>query len=366
MLHDVAERLVAAGHDVVVLTTSGGYVDSEAEFSTSNLPRFDIRVVRKSGSLPKVISWGWFLLNALLRVPFMRWDRCLLLTDPPFLVVVASFARLFHGSSRRIFWWTMDLYPDALGAAGLLRLKSSRYRVLQLLSESGLQAVDGVVTLGLRQRLRLKQYRQWKESDGFSIVVPPWDNRPLPRPAADVDHLQQRLDWKGLKIALYAGNLGEGHSFAEFVSAARLLSTLGRKDWLFVFAVRGSRVGALRDEAAELPNVKVMDYLPEADTAALLWSATVHLISMQPGWEGIIVPSKLYGILQTKAPVLFVGPEDADTAYEIDKFRCGKALPPESDRTLVAAALDELGDLKREPVADTTGIFRVAAYLCAP
>ena len=367
MLSDVAEKLVSAGHEVVVLTTSGGYTSSEHELSVSRLPRFDVRLVSQGRSFHKAINWVWFLLNATLRVPFMRWDRCVLLTDPPLLVAAAPLARLFHGRSRQSFLWTMDLYPEALHAAGIVTSKTLLYRALKRLAGYGLQALDGVVALGPRQYSRLSQYRQWNDSGSFSVVVPPWDNRALPRPSQAVDVLQERLGWKGLKVALYAGNLGEGHTFEEFIAAARLLNAAGRRDWLFAFAVRGARVAALREASAELPNVEVMDYLPEAETAALLWSATVHLISMMPGWEGIIVPSKLYGVLQTEAPVLFVGPEDADTAYEIVKLECGKALLAGSEGKVVVAALDELVQVKRKPESpvDAPGIDRIAEFLCA-
>jgi len=367
MLQDVAERLLADGHEVVVLSTLGGYVRAAPELSASQLPGFDVRVVSQGRSLPKVVNWVWFLLHAILRVPFMRWDRCLLLTDPPFLVAAAPLARLLHGRSRRIFLWTMDLYPEALNAAGIVTSGSLLYRALRWLAAAGLGAVDGVVSLGPRQSLRLGQYRQWKDAASFTVVVPPWDHRPLPRPSDAVDRLQERLGWKGLRIALYAGNLGEGHTFEEFVAAARSLHTVGRKDWLFVFAVRGSRVAALREAAADLPNVKVMDYLPETETAALLWSATVHLISMIPGWEGIIVPSKLYGVLQTDAPTLFVGPEDADTAYELGKLERGRSLLAGSDGARVSATLDQMAASRRKPEspADDPCIDRVAAFLCA-
>jgi len=113
--------------------------------------------------------------------------------------------------------------------------------------------------------------------------------------------------------------------------------------------------------------VKVMDYLPETETAALLWSATVHLISMIPGWEGIIVPSKLYGVLQTDAPTLFVGPEDADTAYELGKLERGRSLLAGSDGARVSATLDQMAASRRKPEspADDPCIDRVAAFLCA-
>jgi hypothetical protein len=86
---------------------------------------------------------------------------------------------------------------------------------------------------------------------------------------------------------------------------------------------------------------------------------------MKPGWEGIIVPSKLYGIFKTEAPVLFVGPEDADPSDEIRRLRRGKVLPSGSDGEIVASAINELErQPRREPLTvDASGAARVAEYL---
>ena len=43
---------------------------------------------------------------------------------------------------------------------------------------------------------------------------------------------------------------------------------------------------------------------PEELAGDMLWAAHIHVITMSEGWQGIVVPSKLYGILQTGAPDL--------------------------------------------------------------
>jgi len=84
---------------------------------------------------------------------------------------------------------------------------------------------------------------------------------------------------------------------------------------------------------------------------------------MKPGWEGVIVPSKLYGILKTEAPVLFVGPEDADTSQEIRRLRRGKVLPIASDgRRLLRPWMSWSGSRERT-VRRRGGIAKIAEYL---
>lgn len=191
------------------------------------------------------------------------------------------------------------------------------------------------------------------------------DRRPIPRVDPGANRVLERFGWRGRKIALYAGNLGAGHLFNEFISAARWFHDQGRTDWIFAFVGRGSRRAALEQQTASVPNVRTLDYLPESEIADLLWSATVHLISMRPGWEGVIVPSKLYGALQTGAPILFVGPSDADTAVEISRLNCGRCLAAGASGAAVAGALDELAAQPRrlEPSLDPSGPQAVAAFV---
>ena len=64
---------------------------------------------------------------------------------------------------------------------------------------------------------------------------------------------------------------------------------------------------------------------------------------MSAGWEGVVVPSKLYGCVRTGRPVLFLGPEQSDTAREIRKNGWGEVLPADAGGESVAQAIVRLG-----------------------
>ena len=161
-------------------------------------------------------------------------------------------------------------------------------------------------------------------------MVPPWDNR---------EGMFKAQDGKLLNLALYAGNLGEAHSYRQILAAASHLSN----GWTVRFAVRGAKEGALKREAAGLGNVQVTGYASEAETPELLASARLHLITMSPSWEGVVVPSKLYGCVRTGRPVLFLGPDQADTAIEIRKHGWGETLTTDSSGKEVAEVIERLG-----------------------
>ena len=84
---------------------------------------------------------------------------------------------------------------------------------------------------------------------------------------------------------------------------------------------------------------------------------------MSPGWEGIVVPSKLYGCIRTGRPVLFIGPENADTAREIRARDWGKVLPAGASGEEVAAAILELAARDTCAVRPQQGAAAVAQLI---
>jgi hypothetical protein len=226
-----------------------------------------------------------------------------------------------------------------------------------------------------------------------TAVVPPWDDR---------GNIALATEESLRNLALYAGNLGEAHCFEEILAAAPHLPG----DWTIRFAARGAKLGALKEKAEGISHsrpqgdrqleelsevvkltrmkgsaesllvsssfglfssvgarVEITGYASEEETPGLLASARVHLITMSPGWEGIVVPSKLYGCIRTGRPVLFVGPENADTAREIRAHDWGMALPPGANGEEVAAAILELAARPTRATESQNGAREIAKLL---
>lgn len=344
MLLDVARELKRSGHEVEVLTSSGRYACADA--GTDEADAFRIRRLSVTGSHFRLFAWLSFCVQAWFVIPSIDFDLAILLTDPPFLLPAAwrtkHMDRARGERPRRIFWWTMDLYPEALIASGMFRTGGIVHQFLRWLNELGMQALDGIVCLGEQQHRLIRNYHSLRRSEAFTEVVPPWDNRPLRAVPRSENRFLKEMQLGGRRVALYAGNLGQAHTYRDFVRAAHHLQSQGRDDWRFVFVCRGAGRRGLERESRELKNVIVRDYVSPDMTPDLLHAADVHLITLNPIWNGIVVPSKLYGVLKTSAPVLFVGPEDADSAIEIRRLGAGRVLPVGCDPELMIETLDEM------------------------
>lgn len=310
-----------------------------------------------------------------------------------------------HRATRRVAVWLMDLYPEALAASGRLSAGNPLYRWYFEKRQRALSASDLLLFLGETQRQRLETKRlKDQESQTAVAIVPPWDDR---------GNIALATEESLRNLALYAGNLGEAHCFEEILAAAPFLPG----EWRIRFAVRGAKLAELKEKAKGISHgltrmdtdgvraaaptglkgecsalgdpsarnvspsaenaeaqdgckfrtpgavVHVSGYASEEETPGLLASARVHLITMSPGWEGIVVPSKLYGCIRTGRPVLFMGPENADTAREIRRNDWGMVLPPGASGEKVAGAILELAARPTKAPPEQRGAVEVAELI---
>ena len=89
--------------------------------------------------------------------------------------------------------------------------------------------------------------------------------------------------------------------------------------------------------------VRFLPFRPANEIPYVLAAGDVHIVTVKRGLEGVIVPSKLYGILAAGKPVLAVAPPATDVARIVTAAGCGIAVDPD-DPEAVAAAIRELAE----------------------
>jgi len=77
-----------------------------------------------------------------------------------------------------------------------------------------------------------------------------------------------------------------------------------------------------------------MEYLSDSMAAADL-----HLVSLRPSLEGLVVPSKFYGIAAAARPVAFIGDTTGELARMIREHDCGVTIPAGRGDLLAEAVL---------------------------
>lgn len=312
LLTDVARELVREGHEVTAISADGGYALA-AEDLTPEVRRIQVKSSKFArGNLGRVLSYATFYLTATFRaLTLPRQDVVLTLTTPPLLSLLGNAVKFLRGS--RHFIWEMDLYPDIAVALGTFRAGGLLDRVTGWLADGSRQRADGIIALGecMKARLiergadpnRIAVADNW--ADGRAIDV-------LPRPG-DAAKL----------VLLYSGNLGLAHDLDTIQGAMVDL----REDPRFEFAFAGS--GGRRAELAKfvaaqgLASVQLRDFVQRRSLGESLAAGDIGLVTQRDEACGLVVPSKVYGLLAAGRPILFVGPAAATPAQIVSRFSCG-------------------------------------------
>ena len=321
---DLAQALAARGHEVHAIASSRDYTDPAHTYPRRE--RRDGVFVRRAwtsgfgrkGKLGRVLDYLTFMVAAawsLWRVP--RPDLVIAMTTPPMLVRLALPLCRIRGA--RLLYWAMDLYPDLAIELGVLRADGWIAGILRRAARRTLSRADHVVALGAAMAQRLA-------SQGASRIdiVDNWCDGGAIRPRPSEGHpLRLRNGWDGKFVVLYSGNMGLAHDFDSVLDAAARLAEF--PDIVFAFVGGGVREAEIRRGAHERGLTRV-EFHPGVDLAVLsdgLTAGDLHLVTLRAGVEGLLVPSKIYGILAAGRPAIYVGPAGSEIASILADGRCG-------------------------------------------
>jgi glycosyltransferase involved in cell wall biosynthesis len=142
---------------------------------------------------------------------------------------------------------------------------------------------------------------------------------------------------------MYSGNMGVAHHFDDILEVARRR----RDDPRLVFAfigdgMRRTEVEAFR-ERHRLENICLLPYQSADRLALSLGAGDVHFVSLREGFEGLVVPSKSYGIMAAARPILYQGGRSGEIAKMILEHGIGEVVA-EGDADALERVIATLSD----------------------
>ncbi len=312
MAHTAVEAL-SANHDVTVLCGRPSYDPTERRSwrlsQTENVGR--VRIVRVGSTdyprvqmQKRVLNYLTYVLLAVPRALFLQGDVILAMTDPPFEGIVGAFVALLKGEP--FVYNIRDMYPD-MAVGGSILEPGLLSRIWERLHRWALRRATRVVVLGEDMRNRILA----KSVDPARIVVVR-DGTELPS-ATSVTSLDatviQAIRQNFRFVLLHAGNLGFYGAWDTLLAAARQLKDSGVG---IVFVGDGAQRDRVQAAATGIPNVRFLPFFPGSKIPSVLAAADAYIITVKRGLEGVVVPSKMYGILAAGKPIVALAPRECD------------------------------------------------------
>lgn len=326
LLSDLAFDLAHRGRDIHVITGGQLYNDAQAALpDEETIRRVKVHRVRTSRFgrarlVGRLLDYLTFYLGASWTLwRLMRpGDVAVAKTDPPMLSVCAAW--VVKSKRGVLVNWVQDLFPEV---ATSMEVYGARFAapMLRRVRNGSLRQGRHNVVLGemMAQRLRdegvapdqITVIENW--ADGEAIQPVPKGSNPLLR------------EWllEGKFVVGYSGNMGRVHEFQTMLDAAEQLKDHPKIAWVFI-GDGAARPWLEREVVRQkLANVQ---FRPYQLASHLRWSLAVpdvHVISLRPNLEGLIVPSKFYGVAAAGRPMIYLGDPDGEIARILHREQCG-------------------------------------------
>ncbi|HUS25379.1 MAG TPA: glycosyltransferase family 4 protein, partial [Candidatus Binatia bacterium] len=328
LLTDLATALARRGYTVEIVASRQLLDDPGAA-----LPRHDrhegVTVRRVKGSrfgrgrlLGRALDYATYLLGAMqfAATQLRRGDVAVAMTDPPLLGALLTPFLAWRGVTP--IHWLQDLYPEVATRLAVLRGGSLLDRVLLAVRNRSLRRARLNVVIGGRMGDHVRRAAgpaaRVAVIDNWSADLP-W----TPAPAAGNPYRRELGIGDGV-LFCYSGNLGRAHRFDELLDAgAQLDADAGLR---FLLIGGGAQFERVRLAATGLRGWSFLPYQPRARLHESLGAADVHLVTLEPALEGLIVPSKVFGILAAARPCVFIGDPDGEVARLLRRHDCGRVV----------------------------------------
>lgn len=339
LMTDLAQDLAAQNVEVTALCSNVSYVGgksfpSSEQFGQVQIERVPVIAFDRANIFRRLGSYLNFYISAFWRLVWLpRQDVILVLTTPPLIAIVAYAIRLLKGT--RMVYLVQDLYPDIAYEFGVLRRGSLFAKLLDGIALFLLRRADAIIALGscMQERLEAKGIARARIA-----VIPNWADGteivPLPR---EQNPFRTKHGLDGKTVVLYSGNMGRAHDFTAIFQAMEHLAP--EKDIVFLFIGGGPKRAELETFLRGHPevNAKLLDYVPREDLKLSMGAADISIVAVADGLEGLVVPSKLYGIMASGRPALYIGPAASEAARTIQVHGCGFVVGNRAPESLVAA-----------------------------
>lgn len=348
MLTDLVEGLAPLGVAMHAITASASYTGTEGSAQALSVP--DLTVTRLP-TLPlshqslvgRVLNFLVFYLALLVAGVWhvRRGDLIICLTDPPFVGVFATMIAKLR--QAKVIHWVQDIYPETATRLGYGSSSSPSIRMLAAARDWAWRNAAANVVIGDRMRDMLCSHGV--EAQQIRII-PNWaDDEALAPILPEANPLRREWGFSDATLVVgYSGNLGRAHDVDTMLSAAALLAKEPSTDIRFLFIGGGAKHAQLQAAMSDPhlgPILERRGYRPRSELSQSLNVPDVHWLSLEPGLEGLIVPSKFYGAAAVGRPIIFIGDPDGEVARLIAEASCGASFA-KGDCAGVASFLSQL------------------------
>ncbi len=340
MLSDAVFFLAEKGHEVHVVTSRLTYEGDVRLMPSESVQQVVVHRIWTSSFgrdslLGRAVDYFTFYLSVFWRLLWLleRGDTVIAKTDPPMVSVPVGLTAKIKGA--RLVNWLQDLFPEVAVELGM-QIPGFVISMLTWLRNRSLHQADQNIVIG--ELMRNRVLKQAVYTDRVT-VVPNWADGEVVFPRAGANPLRQQWSLDDKFVVGYSGNLGQAHEIETLLGAIRQLSS--DSSVVFLFIGGGALLDDLKTRLGKegMSNCLFQPYQPRQQLPLSLTLPDVHLVILKPELEGLIVPSKIYGVMSAGKPMLYIGDKEGEVASLVIEHGIGEVVAEGDSEALVSQIL---------------------------
>lgn len=294
LMTDLAKGLSQHGYTVNIFTETQSKETTPESFSKININRTFSPVKSSTSIFSKIISSIFFLIGAYWYVIFSVPSKTPLLiaSNPPYAGILGI---LFNIVRRGKYYFLLqDIFPESAAMSGIMKQNSILYQFFSKLIYLTYKYSEYIIVLSTSMQEFLE--RKYPDLKPKIKVIENWSIEDIPVVSKPENNFAQQHELDEIFTVLYSGNLGRLHDIETITEAAKILKDEPIK---FVFIGDGAKTKIVKQaiENYQLKNILLLPYQPRELLPLSLTACDISLVSLIPGAESIVAPSKLYGML---------------------------------------------------------------------
>ena len=350
-------------YPTIILTSTPDHQQSPSGYKTV---RFKPFIPLSNSILAKSLSGLHFFFSTLSWLIFNSDNKSVILivSNPPFVGLLGPILRLTK--SLHYLFVFQDIFPRSATLTGVLPTKGPLTQFWFLCTKLVLNF--STASIVLNQAMHRRVQKDFSITPSKVITIENWAVEHADQSPKATNPLALKWNVDDVFTVQYSGNFGRLHDILTLLEASRLLINLPIH---FLFVGDGPKKSQITKytESFSLSNVSLHPYQSRSNLHLSLGACDVCVISVIPGAEDTVAPSKFYGIVASGKPVLYIGDHHSDIAKLISKYHCGIVVAPGEPHALAAALcslhtdksrIEKMGNQSRRLYGELFGLSRSA------
>jgi glycosyltransferase involved in cell wall biosynthesis len=334
---DLAKGLSQHGTTVNIFTGTQSQGTIPSTLTQININRAFSPIKSSTSIFSKISSSLFFLIGAIAHITLHQPAKTPLLiaSNPPYAGILGICFKLFKGG--KYYFLLQDIFPESAVMSGIMQPNSISFKFFnKLIYLTCKHAQNTIVLSSSMQALLEKKYPQIKTK---IKVIENWSIENIPICDKQNNKFAQEHNLTEIFTVLYSGNMGRLHDIETIAEAAKILKD---EPIQFIFIGDGAKTKILEQaiQTHQLKNILLLPFQPRELLPLTLTACDISLVSLIPGAESIVAPSKFNGMVAAGRGIVAISTPNSYIDKILTTSGCGINTPPNNPQQLADLILE--------------------------